>query len=78
MAPSSPVPVKLDQAKTTLVRSSLLKTPLSLVSTGLPGAAGAVVSSVTFSAVETTEALPATSVWVAVIAFRPWVSPVSR
>ena len=44
--PVSPVPVKLDRA--TLVMSSLSETPLSLLSTRLPGAAGAAVSRVTF------------------------------
>ena len=60
VAPVSPVPVKLDRA--TLVRSSLLETPLSLVSTRLAGAAGAVVSRVTSTAVDATEVLPAASV----------------
>ena len=74
VAPVSPVPVKLDRA--TLVRSSLLETPLSLLSARLPGAAGAVVSKVTFSAPDATEVLPAASVWVAVMPFRPSLSAV--
>ena len=51
-------------------------TPLSnaVDRSGVPGAAGAAVSSVTFNVPETAETLPARSVWVAVMALLPSVS----
>ena len=53
----------------TFVRSSLLEEPLSepITRSGSPGTDGSVVSSVTSSWPTAAPALPATSVWVAVI-----------